>query len=129
MGDPARTVLFETVIDVVEKDKILDNVQKTGFKLLCGLKDMQKKFPHVLHAARGRGFFLAIDACNPECRGKIIQSLRKKGKMNNISTFTIYVVAVVLILSWGFFFRGSCGSMWSAGNSAKTRSSFSGTSR
>jgi 4-aminobutyrate aminotransferase/(S)-3-amino-2-methylpropionate transaminase len=62
VGDPGKLILLDTVLQTIKKDNLLENTKKTGEVLLGGLKDLQKKYPGLVHSARGLGTFCAIDA-------------------------------------------------------------------
>lgn len=80
MGDPAKLLLLQGVLEVVRRDSLLDMVQKTGEKLLTGLRSFEREFPQLLHAARGRGTFLAITCPSTKLRDDLVARLKKKGK-------------------------------------------------
>lgn len=65
---------------MVKQEKLLDNVQKTGSKLKCGLLELEKEFPNILHAVRGRGVFLAVSVKQQKMRDDILNRLKQKGK-------------------------------------------------
>ncbi|XP_069691045.1 4-aminobutyrate aminotransferase, mitochondrial [Periplaneta americana] len=79
MGDPAKLVLLQGVLDVVRRDSLLDLVQTTGKKLMQGLRNFEQEFPHLLHAARGRGTFLAVSCPSTKLRDDLVARLKKKG--------------------------------------------------
>lgn len=79
MGDPGKLLLLNEIVNVVKKQNLIDNIQKTGDHLLAGLKQLQKEYPAVINKARGRGTFLAIDAKDTATRDSIIMKLRQKG--------------------------------------------------
>ena len=54
--------MLDAVLKTIKKDNLLDNTLKAGEVLLNGLKEAQKKFPGLIHSARGLGTFCAIDA-------------------------------------------------------------------
>ncbi|KAJ4432075.1 hypothetical protein ANN_20689 [Periplaneta americana] len=78
MGDPAKLVLLQGVLDVVRRDSLLDLVQTTGKKLMQGLRNFEQEFPHLLHAARGRGTFLAVSCPSTKLRDDLVARLKKK---------------------------------------------------
>ena len=59
---PGKLILLDAVLKTIKKDNLLDNTLKAGDVLLNGLKEAQKKFPELIHSARGLGTFCAIDA-------------------------------------------------------------------
>ena len=80
MGDPSKLLLLQGVLNVMKRDSLLDLVQKSGEKLMNGLKEFQKEFPHLLYAARGRGTFLAVSCPSPKIRDDIVARMKNKGK-------------------------------------------------
>ena len=79
MGDPGKIALLEAVLKVIKQDKLLDNVNKVGDKLKKGLLGLEKEFPQLLSATRGRGTFLATNVATPKLRDDIIAQMKKKG--------------------------------------------------
>ncbi len=45
MGEPSKVQVLKRILDVIKRDNLLDNVQKTGNLLMDGLKDFQVKLP------------------------------------------------------------------------------------
>lgn len=81
MGDPGKMLLLETILSIIKRDSLLDNVTRVGNKLKSGLLQAQKDFPALLNSARGRGTFLAINCASPELRDDIVNRLKQKGKL------------------------------------------------
>eukprot|EP00276_Gloeochaete_wittrockiana_P015220 CAMPEP_0184345348 /NCGR_PEP_ID=MMETSP1089-20130417/13774_1 /TAXON_ID=38269 ORGANISM="Gloeochaete wittrockiana, Strain SAG46.84" /NCGR_SAMPLE_ID=MMETSP1089 /ASSEMBLY_ACC=CAM_ASM_000445 /LENGTH=488 /DNA_ID=CAMNT_0026675625 /DNA_START=50 /DNA_END=1516 /DNA_ORIENTATION=- len=79
MGDPLRMLQFETIVDTIKADKLIDNVKISGALLREGFNDMASRYPHIVSNVRGRGTFLAFDAPSGAVRDKMISELRKKG--------------------------------------------------
>lgn len=90
MGDPGKLILLETILSVIERQNLLDTVNKSGKVLMNGLMDFQREYPELLHSARGRGTFLAISATNTKLRDNILGKLKQKGtKTDKKSLITI----------------------------------------
>lgn len=84
MGDPAKLLTFEAIINVIEQQNLLENARKTGETLINGLTDLETDFYDLIHSSRGLGMFLAFDTqCSP-LRDDILQRLRQKGKENQV---------------------------------------------
>jgi 4-aminobutyrate aminotransferase/(S)-3-amino-2-methylpropionate transaminase len=81
MGDPAKLLLLQGVLEVVRRDSLLDLVQKSGEKLLTGLHSFEREFPQLLHSARGRGTFLAVTCSSTKLRDDLVARLKKKGNL------------------------------------------------
>lgn len=78
-GDPGKLLLLEAIVEVIKRDNLLDQVNKSGAVLKKGLFDAQNEFPQILSATRGRGTFLAINAKDTKTRDNIVGGLRRKG--------------------------------------------------
>jgi 4-aminobutyrate aminotransferase/(S)-3-amino-2-methylpropionate transaminase len=81
MGDPSKLLLLEGVLEVIRRDSLLDLVQKTGQKLLTGLRSFEQEFPQLVHSARGRGTFLAITCPSTKLRDDLVARLKRKGNL------------------------------------------------
>ncbi|GCC37044.1 hypothetical protein chiPu_0015544, partial [Chiloscyllium punctatum] len=79
LGDPSKNLMFSEVLNVIRREKLLDNVIESGKVLLQGLKDLQILYPHILSRARGKGTFCSIDAPNDAIRNKLVLQMRNKG--------------------------------------------------
>jgi 4-aminobutyrate aminotransferase/(S)-3-amino-2-methylpropionate transaminase len=79
MGEPSKIQVLRKILDIIKRDQLLDNVEKTGNILLNQLKEFQKKYPNHLNSARGRGTFCAINFANGQLRDKVIALLRAQG--------------------------------------------------
>lgn len=79
MGDPSKLILLNTMIQVVQRDRLLENVQETGHKLLYELKILAKEFPNIIHSARGIGTFCTLDAKDSQTRDAIVKKSKNNG--------------------------------------------------
>ena len=79
MGDPSKVVLLEKVIEVIQRDKLLDSVQASGKRLMNGLKELCQKYPQHILNYRGIGSFCAFDSPTAEKRDEIVAKLKEKG--------------------------------------------------
>ncbi|XP_064415124.1 4-aminobutyrate aminotransferase, mitochondrial isoform X2 [Latimeria chalumnae] len=82
LGDPAKNLLLAEVINVINTEKLLDNVSRAGKVLLDGLLDLQTRYPHLVSRARGRGTFCSFDAPDDDKRNRMILKARNKGSLN-----------------------------------------------
>lgn len=90
MGDPGKLLLLESILNVVKRDSLLENVIRVGDKLKKGLIQAQNDYPALLNSTRGRGTFLAINCATSELRDDIINRLKAKGKIwINVTEFLI----------------------------------------
>ncbi|RWS27586.1 4-aminobutyrate aminotransferase-like protein [Leptotrombidium deliense] len=79
LGDPAKMILLEAVIDVIFKQKLLDQIRDSGDYLLDNLIEIEKKYPQLVENARGKGTFAAIDFKTSELQSEGIKRLHKHG--------------------------------------------------
>jgi 4-aminobutyrate aminotransferase/(S)-3-amino-2-methylpropionate transaminase len=79
LGDPIRLAQLEVIVEVIERDRLLDNCKVTGDFLVKGLTELETKYPGVLSNTRGRGTFAAVDAKDTATQGKFLAELRKRG--------------------------------------------------
>ena len=49
MGEPTKLLLLEKVVEVVKRDKLVENTKAIGNSLLDGLKEMEKQFPNLVY--------------------------------------------------------------------------------
>merc|ERR1711915_251776 len=65
--------------DTIQRENLLDRVNKVGDQMMKGLLDLCKEHPAVVANARGRGTFCAIDCGSPAIRDKLVGEMRKNG--------------------------------------------------
>jgi len=49
MGDPARMMMLQTIVEEILSNHWIDNVRKTGDVLLTGLKQLQVRYCRVTY--------------------------------------------------------------------------------
>lgn len=79
MGDPAKLILLEKTISVIKSDGLVEKISQTGKNLLSGLRDIEKKYGHIVSRARGKGTYCAIDFNDSQTRDKAIEKLSYHG--------------------------------------------------
>ena len=79
MGDPGKLMILEAVLKVIEKERLLKNVNETGHILKTGLLQLEQMFPNLINSVRGRGTFLAVNCASDQLRDKILYKLKQKG--------------------------------------------------
>jgi 4-aminobutyrate aminotransferase/(S)-3-amino-2-methylpropionate transaminase len=79
LGDPLRGAQLEVILEVVERDRLLENTRATGERLLAGLEDLCRRYPGVLSGARGLGTFAAVDFPDGARRDAALAALRNRG--------------------------------------------------
>jgi 4-aminobutyrate aminotransferase/(S)-3-amino-2-methylpropionate transaminase len=79
LGDPLRAAQLEVILEVIERDRLLENTRTTGERLLAGLSELCSRYPGVLSGARARGTFAAVDFPNATRRDAALRDLRQRG--------------------------------------------------
>ncbi len=67
------------ILEIIEQDKVLDNVLARGQELLAGLQGIQGRFSGQVSNARGRGLMCAMDLPTPEQRRDVIRTCFEDG--------------------------------------------------
>lgn len=70
---------FKLILEVIEKENLIENATTVGNYLLNGLKDLEQRFPDVISNARGRGLMCAVDLPSGENRDKLREVLYDDG--------------------------------------------------
>ena len=83
MGEPAKLLVLEAIINTVKQENLIENTRQTGDVLLNGLKDLNKKFSSLILNPRGRGTFCAFDMSNASIRDKFLVHMRNIGSYTN----------------------------------------------
>ena len=60
-GTPLGCAVALKIMEVVERDRLADNVRSTGAHLRAGLEQLAAAFPGVVKSIRGMGFMLGIE--------------------------------------------------------------------
>jgi 4-aminobutyrate aminotransferase/(S)-3-amino-2-methylpropionate transaminase len=79
LGDPIRLAQLEVIVEIMERDRLIENARITGDFLVKSLEELAARHPGVLSNARGRGTFAAVDARDTATQGKILAHLRLAG--------------------------------------------------
>nr|XP_061805815.1 4-aminobutyrate aminotransferase, mitochondrial-like isoform X3 [Nerophis lumbriciformis] len=79
MGDPSKNVLLAEVLNVIRRENLLEEVNRSGKALMNGLYELQAQYPGILSRARGQGTFCAVDICDDTTRNDILLKARNKG--------------------------------------------------
>jgi len=79
LGDPLRVAQLEVILEIIERDGLLEHTRQTGLLLLDGLRQLQAQHEGVLSQARGVGTFCAIDASDGPTRDRLVGALRNHG--------------------------------------------------
>lgn len=68
-GNPVSCVAANATLDVIEKDRLLENSERMGQRLRSGLEDLQRRFPKTIGDVRGMGLMQAIELVQDESAG------------------------------------------------------------
>ena len=79
LGDPLRAAQLEVIFEVIERDRLLDNVRVTGSFLLAELEGLCDRYPALLSGARAQGTFAAVDATDAQTLARLLDALRQRG--------------------------------------------------
>ncbi|KAG7164117.1 4-aminobutyrate aminotransferase-like, partial [Homarus americanus] len=79
MGDPSKIIMLEEVIQVINRDRLLENVKETGAVLMKGIQGLEQRFPGHINSVRGRGTFIAFNGSDAAKRDSIISKLKLLG--------------------------------------------------
>ena len=80
MGDPARLLQLEAVVDCVKRYGLVANAASTGAALKAGLEALAARFPKHVAAVRGTGTLVAFDVPGgPAARDALMGQLRLAG--------------------------------------------------
>ena len=78
-GDLVDMCRLQLILEIIEKENLIDKAAQTGDFLLKGLQDLQQRFPEKLSNARGRGLLCAIDLPDARTRDLLQEELYKDG--------------------------------------------------
>ena len=79
LGDPFRGAQLEVIVEIIEKNGLLELVRETGDVLVRELGRLGERYPGLVSGARGTGTFAAIDARDPETQVRLLDALRQRG--------------------------------------------------
>lgn len=79
LGDPLRAAQFEVILEVIERDRLIDHTRVVGERLVAGLAALCERHPGVYSGARGKGTFAAIDVRDAPTRDRLVLALRQAG--------------------------------------------------
>lgn len=60
-GTPLGCAVALKILDVIDREKLADNVRNVGELLKNGLLDLTRKYPNVVQGVRGLGFMLGLE--------------------------------------------------------------------
>ncbi len=74
-GNLIDMLRFQLILEIIEKENLVEYAAEAGAFLLEGLQDLQAKYPDKISNARGRGLMCAFDLATPEMRNTLQQML------------------------------------------------------
>jgi len=66
------------ILDVIEKEGIVERVSRLGSELLARLEALADEFPRFVSNVRGRGLLCAFDCPGRDERDRLIEKAREK---------------------------------------------------
>jgi 4-aminobutyrate aminotransferase/(S)-3-amino-2-methylpropionate transaminase len=79
LGDPLRLAQLDVILDVIDRDGLIEHTARTGRRLLTGLEQLTERFPSLWSAPRAVGTFAAIDVRTPGDRDRVLAAARGLG--------------------------------------------------
>jgi 4-aminobutyrate aminotransferase/(S)-3-amino-2-methylpropionate transaminase len=79
LGDPLRAAQTEVILDVVERQGLVDHTRRTGQQLVAALGDLTARHPALFSQPRGAGTFAAVDVKDAATRDRILHEVRQIG--------------------------------------------------
>lgn len=78
MGDPARAILFRSIIKEIERMDLVKNTAATGDYLFAGLQRLAERYPQEIQNLRGKGqgTFIAFDSVR---RDEVLRKAKAQG--------------------------------------------------
>jgi 4-aminobutyrate aminotransferase/(S)-3-amino-2-methylpropionate transaminase len=78
MGDPARAILFRSIIQEIQRLDLVNNTAATGAYLYSGLERLAERYPQEIQNLRGRGqgTFIAFDSAR---RDEVLKKAKGQG--------------------------------------------------
>lgn len=79
LGDPIRGAQAEVILEVIERDRLIEYSADVGARLVTRLEELQSAHPDVLAQARGQGTYAAIDVATAALRDRIVKAAQREG--------------------------------------------------
>ena len=74
-GNLVDMIRCQMIVEVIEKEDLLSNAERSGAVLLDGLRALEQTFAGKVTNARGRGLFLAFDLPDQQTRNEALRSM------------------------------------------------------
>lgn len=79
MGDPTKVLLLEKAVEVIKKEKLLENVNNVGALFQKGLRELESKYSSKIMNVRGLALFSAFDVVTAKKRDDLINTCMDNG--------------------------------------------------
>ena len=79
LGDPLRGAQASVILDVMERDRLIELAALSGQKLVGALGELQARHPAWLAQARGAGTFAAVDLPDGPSRDRLVRAMLARG--------------------------------------------------
>lgn len=79
LGDPLRLAQLEVIVEIIERDHLLENTRITGELLVGGLDELCARYPALFSQARGRATWAAVDLPDGATRDRLVHLLQQGG--------------------------------------------------
>ena len=90
-GNPVSCAAASETLEIIEKEKLADNAERTGARLKAGLEELKERFPKTIGDVRGKGLMLALELVvdeaggdrtpNPEATARLFEETKKRGML------------------------------------------------
>lgn len=77
-GNYVDMLRLKLILEIIEKDNLLENAEEQGALLLSSLQELSEKYPDKVSNARGVGLLCAFDLSTSEMRDTVISKLREE---------------------------------------------------
>jgi len=78
-GNFADMVRATKIIEIMIKDKLVENAEKVGSYMIKRLQELEQKYPSIISNARGKGLMDAFDLPNTQLRDEFNNKVYSKG--------------------------------------------------
>uniref|UniRef100_A0A0N5AX20 (S)-3-amino-2-methylpropionate transaminase n=1 Tax=Syphacia muris TaxID=451379 RepID=A0A0N5AX20_9BILA len=79
MGDPAKLFLLRKSIEIIKRDKLIENVKEVGTTFQNGLRQLQSKYYEKMSNVRGLALFCAFDMISAQKRDELMNKCLQNG--------------------------------------------------
>jgi L-lysine 6-transaminase len=78
-GNLVDMVRATRVLEVIERESLVENAREVGSFLLSGLHELARELPELVGQARGSGLMIAFDLPDSETRARAVAAARTQG--------------------------------------------------